>query len=396
MAEEAHHNNHKKKISLVAILALIVVSAVGWYIYSLGKESTDDAFVDGKVYAVTPRVSGYVAEVFVEDNQRVMAGEPLVRLDTSEYEVALASAKASLAEAEAVLTALKLGVPLELSQTEQRVRGATAQLESMRKTLEMLGQEEKAALQELKRTQAENDLAQKELRRMQALQRTGAVSKSALDSALAKARSTQAQVRAAAARRDMALKQHDSTLADMVRLEANIDLAATGQEQADIQSTQVEAQKARVDLFRSQVHQAELNLEYTTVKAAVDGFVTRKQVQTGLMVSRGQPLMAVVPLDPGRLWITANYKETQLTRVKPGQRVSIEIDAFPGHKLAGKVESIMAGTGAVFSLFPPENASGNFVKVVQRIPVKIVFDGASQDLPDLRVGMSAVPVIFTE
>ncbi|MBU2550481.1 MAG: HlyD family secretion protein [Proteobacteria bacterium] len=362
----------------------------------MGRESTDDAFVDGKVFAVSPRVSGYVTEVLVEDNQRVQAGQPLVLLDASEYEVARASARAALAEAEAMLASLELGVPLELTQTEQRVRGARAQLESMRKTLDMLGREEEAAAQELKRAEAENDLARSELRRMQALQRSGAVSRSALDTAETRARSAQAMAQASAARRDMAAKQRASTRADMARLEANIELAATGQEQADIRARQVEAQRARVELARSQAEQAELNRGYTTVKSPADGFVTRKQVQAGLMVSRGQPLLAVVPLDPQKLWITANFKETQLTRVRPGQRAYIRVDAFPDRKLLGKVESIMAGTGAVFSLFPPENATGNYVKVVQRIPVKIVFDEAPGNLPDLRVGMSALPVIFTD
>ena len=295
---------------------------------------------------------------------------PLVKLDSSEYEVALAAAKATLAEAEAVLTTLQMGVPLELAQTEQRVRGARAQLDSMKKTLEMIGNEEEAAQQDLKRAKAENDLAQTDLRRMRALQKSGAVSKSSLDAATTKARSTYATVQAAEARRNIAAQRHASTLADMARLEANIALAATGEDQAKIQAKKVEAQKARIELARSQVHQAELNLEYTTIKAPVDGHVTRKQVQAGLMVSRGQPMMAVVPLEPGMLWVTANFKETQLTHVKPGQKVTIQVDSFPGKKLTGRVDSIMAGTGSVFSLFPPENASGNFVKVVQRIPVK--------------------------
>ena len=396
MAEKAIRKNRRKKTILLLIMGLIVFSAIGWYIYGLGRESTDDAFVDGKIFAISPRVSGYVIDVLVEDNQRVKAGDSLVKLDATEYEVALASTKASLAEAESVLASLELGVPLELTQTEQRVRGARAQLESMKKNLEMIGREEEAAVQDLKRAQAESDLARTELRRMRSLQRSGAVSRSVLDTAATRARVDQTQVQAAAARRDIAVKQAASIRADMNRLEANIELAATGQDQADIRAHQVEAQKARVELIRTQVRQAELNLDYTTIKAPADGYVTRKQVQAGLMVSRGQPLMAVVPLDMKKLWITANYKETQLTRVKPGQPVIIRIDAFPGMELAGRVDSIMAGTGAVFSLFPPENASGNYVKVVQRIPVKIVFDKAPRDLPDLRVGMSALPVILTD
>jgi membrane fusion protein (multidrug efflux system) len=152
-----------------------------------------------------------------------------------------------------------------------------------------------------------------------------------------------------------------------------------------------------VELAKAQVRQAELNLRYTKVRAPADGRVTRKNVEPGQMVAPGQSLMAVVPLTPGELWVIANYKETQLSHVRPGQPASIKVDTYPGLKLSGKVESIMAGTGAAFSLFPPENATGNYVKVVQRIPVKIVLDKREgSDTPILRVGMSVVPTIFTD
>jgi membrane fusion protein (multidrug efflux system) len=178
-------------------------------------------------------------------------------------------------------------------------------------------------------------------------------------------------------------------------LKANVALAATGEDVAVIKARQVEAQKAKVQLAKSRLKQAELDLAYTTVPAPVDGHVTRKRVEPGLMVSRGQPLMAVVPLNPEDLWITANYKETQLTKVQPGQDVIIHVDTYPGLQLKGKVDSIMAGTGSVFSLFPPENATGNFVKVVQRIPVKITLDLNGQPAPpSLRIGMSVIPTIL--
>jgi membrane fusion protein (multidrug efflux system) len=181
----------------------------------------------------------------------------------------------------------------------------------------------------------------------------------------------------------------------MKGLESKVSLAATGEDLAQIKVRQVEAQKAKVTLEKAKVRQAELDLSYTTIVSPTDGFVTRKRVEPGLMVSKGQPLIAVVPLDSEGLWVTANYKETQLTRVKPGQEVTIRVDTYPGVDIRGRVDSIMAGTGSVFSLFPPENATGNFVKVVQRIPVKITFEPQENSrLPRLRIGMSVVPTIF--
>lgn len=181
----------------------------------------------------------------------------------------------------------------------------------------------------------------------------------------------------------------------MKGLESNVSLAATGQDLAQIKVRQVEAQKAKVTLEKAKVRQAELDLSYTTIVSPTDGFVTRKRVEPGLMVAKGQPLIAVVPLDSEALWVTANYKETQLTHIKPGQKVIIRVDTYPGVEIKGRVDSIMAGTGSVFSLFPPENATGNFVKVVQRIPVKITFDQQENSrLPSLRIGMSVVPTIF--
>jgi membrane fusion protein (multidrug efflux system) len=192
-------------------------------------------------------------------------------------------------------------------------------------------------------------------------------------------------------------RQKASLEADMERLRANVALALTGQDIAVIKARQVEAQRARVELARSRVKQADLNLSYTTLSSPAEGYVTRKSVEPGLTVSKGQPLMAVVPLGSDKLWTTANYKETQLTRVRQGQEVILHIDTYPDLVVKGRVESIMAGTGAAFSLFPPENATGNFVKVVQRIPVKIMFAADNpQPLPPLRIGMSVVSTILID
>jgi membrane fusion protein, multidrug efflux system len=393
-AESRKNNNHKKTLVLIVIL-LIVAAGLGYYWWSRGRVTTDDAYVDGHIFSITPRIAGYVTTVLVTDNQKVKKGDPLLSLDTTEYEVALAEAKASLAEAESTLTSLELGVPLEMSQTTQRVRGAQSQLESLRKTLDKTLKDEEAAFQDLRRAEAVYDLSMIDLRRTKELARTKVVPDSRLDEAETTARSNDAQVGAARAKLESVRKQRASLEAEIDGLKANVALAATGEDVAVIKARQVEAQKAKVQLARSRLKQAELDLAYTTVPSPVDGHVTRKKVESGLMVSRGQPLMAVVPLSPEELWITANYKETQLTKVHPGQEVIVKVDTYPGVQFKGRVDSIMAGTGSVFSLFPPENATGNFVKVVQRIPVKITLDLKGQEAPpSLRIGMSVIPTIL--
>jgi membrane fusion protein, multidrug efflux system len=397
MVEETGRNNNTKKRSLLLVVLLIVIASASLYYWQIrGQVSTDDAYVDGRIYMITPRISGYVTEVLASDNQEVKKGDRLLSLDHTDYAVALAEARASLAEAESTLTSLELGVPLELTQTSQRVRGAEAQLESLRKTMERVMKEEEAAAQELRRAKALHDQSVLDHRRMKDLSRTSSVSQSMLDSAETVGRSSEAQMNAAQARLEGVRKQRASMESEQEGLKANIALAATGQDLALIKARQVDAQKARVELAKSRARQAELDLSYTTVVSPADGFVTRKRVEPGLMASKGQPLMAVVPLTWDNLWITANFKETQLTEVRPGQEVTIRVDTYPAATLKGKVDSIMAGTGSVFSLFPPENATGNFVKVVQRIPVKItlvVNEGATPS--PLRVGMSVVPTIHT-
>jgi membrane fusion protein (multidrug efflux system) len=387
-------NTRGKKLGILVILGLLAITGLVYFLMTRGRETTDDAFIDGRIYSISPRVPGYVVEVLVEENQAVKEGQILVRLDVSEYEVALAAARASLAEAEANLASLELGVPLELNQTEQRVRGAKAQLAGLERTREGLIKEEEAAAADLQRASAERQNAFLDLKRIQELKKKGVVSASEEDAVATRAKSAQALMSAASARRDRAGKQLASVTAEMDSLRANVELAATGEDQADIRVRQVEAGRARVELAQAQVRQAELNLDFATVRASSTGHVTRKSVEPGQMVSRGQPLLAIVPLDTANLWVTANFKETQLTDVKPGQKVTMKVDAFPGVTINGRVESIMSGTGAVFSLFPPENASGNFVKVVQRVPVKIVFENNNQ-LPDLRIGLSVVPTIHT-
>jgi membrane fusion protein, multidrug efflux system len=384
-----------KFVAVVAVTLLVVTGAVGYYLLTRNQVSTDDAAVDGHIFTITPRVSGYVTQVFVDDNQFVKRGDPLLELDPVPYEVALAQAKATLAQNRATLTSLQLGVPLQLSQTVEQVRGAEARLESLGKTLDQLLQEEHAADQNVKQLQAQYHLATLELERQKALLKSGAVSQQALDNAVSAYDAMQAQLRAAKAKLGAVKEQRASQESEIRSREADVALAATGKEQAEIKARETDAQQAKVALAQAQVKEAELNLSYTTIRSPTNGYVTRKKIEAGQFVSSGQQLFAMVPLDRRDIWITANFKETELTDVRPGQRVDISVDTFPGITLKGKVDSVMAGTGAAFSLFPPENATGNFVKVVQRVPVKITLDEPDgKALPQLRIGMSVIPTIY--
>ena len=384
-----------KRNSIAILAGLLLVVVAGYLILTWGQVSTDDAYVDGHTFMITPRINGFVTEVAVRDNEEVEPGQTLVVMDSTDYDVALAQAKADLASSEAQLASLSLGVPLQVNQTGFNVTGAQAQLQSQYKGLEQAKKDEDAANQAVAQTQAQLHQAQLDVGRMDQLRVKQVVAQSELDTAQTNVKTSMALFQAAQAKALSARNNVAALQADIDRYKANIGLAATGQDVAEIKTKDVQAQQAKVDLARDQVKQAELNLGYTKIVSPVRGHVTRKNVEPGQLVLAGQPLLAVVPLDGDNVWITANFKETQLTEVRPGQPVDVEVDTYPGVKIKGTVESIMAGTGAAFSLFPPENATGNFVKVVQRVPVKIIINAGSERYPLLRLGMSVVPTIDT-
>ncbi len=385
----------RKRVIMLAVLLAIVCFGVVQYVRGMGRVSTDDAFVDGRIYQITPRVDGYIVEDLVEDNQLVDEGQPLMVLDPVGYEVGVAQARADLAAAEAQLASLRKSVPLQVSQTEFQVTGARAQLDSLLRSLDQARMEEAAAGQMALQAEAGLRNAELNFNRLSSLRQDGIIAQSAFDEAQSVLDSSRAQVGAARDRARAAGRNAASLSEDAARLRANIGLAQTGHEVASIKDLEVAAQEARVELARQKVRKAELDLGYTRILAPARGHVTKKKVQTGQLVGAGQPVMALVPLNSDQLWVTANFKETQLEKVRPGQRVTLVVDTFSGKELTGRVESVMAGTGAVFSLFPPENAMGNYVKVVQRIPVKIVLDPVNATEP-LRLGMSVVPTIHLD
>ncbi|XHR28968.1 MAG: HlyD family secretion protein [Chthoniobacteraceae bacterium] len=328
---------------LLALGLLIIAVAAGALYYKVAVapyESTDNAFIEGHVTPVAPQIPGRVIRLLVEDNQEVKRGETLLEIDPSDYQVKVTQAQAGLAAAKSRLEQAKAQLSVDEAMQEQARAGLTA-------------------------VEAESSRAQAELKRYQSVE-SRAVSRSQVDVAETQARSAAAQVEVARAK--------------VLGAEAQLGLGRAGLQSAAADIAQAEAA----------LRQAELNLSYTKLVAPDDGRVTRRSVEQGAYVQPGQALLAIVP---HRLWVVANFKETQLEHMRPGQPVSIRIDAYPGRKFSGKVESIQTGAGARFSLFPPENATGNFIKVVQRVPVKIVFDTAPDPALALGPGMSVEPAV---
>jgi membrane fusion protein (multidrug efflux system) len=327
-------------LPIVITFAVLILGAVLAYYFIAVRpyETTDDAFIDGHAIQISPQVAGHVLQLFVTDNQFVKKGDPLVQIDPRDYDVVVAQARANLAAAKS-----------RSAEARQQVIVARAKAD-----------QDRAAVSS---AEADAKLADADLGRYQAVEKR-AISQQQLDAAVATAQSTQASL-------EVARKKADASAAQVGQDEAQVPTADAGVQQAE-----------------AALRQSELNRSYADIVAPEDGWVTRRVVEVGQYVQVGQALLAVVQPNA---WITANFKETQLAYMKPGQPVWIEIDAYPRKKYKGHVDSIQAGTGAQFSLLPPENAAGNYVKVVQRMPVKIVFD--DNDVPQqmLPLGASVVP-----
>ena len=326
---------HKAALILISILLLGVWFAADWFLKSRTHLSTDNAFIEAHIHPVAPRVSGTVTAVLVRDNQLVKKGDLLVTLDAIDYRVAVDKAEAELGIARNETSSDRLQVAASRAAVQSaRVQRDQAELD-LKRGIALFGKEV---------------IPREQLDRLQTAQR------------LSEAR----------------LKQAEENL------KKDEVIAGIGGESAG---------KARIRKQQAALEENRLKLEYTRIVAPVEGYITRKGVEVGATVQPGQSLMAVVPLTNS--WITANYKESQLTHIRPGQQVTFRVDSYPGKTFKGTVDSIMAGTGAAFSLLPPENATGNYVKVVQRIPVKILIDSSSDPQHLLRVGMSVEPTILT-
>jgi membrane fusion protein, multidrug efflux system len=376
---------------LVGVIVLLVVGVFLWR-YLSSYESTDDAQADVHFYPVSARVGGYVLRVNVNDNQWVEKGTVLVEIDPKDYQVALAQAEANLKSAEATAQSLNITIPITSVNTTSQLEFATSGIEDAGAGVIAAERQLNAAHSQIEAAQANDVKAQADLRRYKLLVDKREVAPQIYDQALAAAKSSTATVAAALANESAAQQSVKQARSHLAQANANHQYAETGPQQVSSTKAHVRALIADVEQKRALVEQAQLNLQYTKIVAPVSGEVN-KTVVVGMNVSDGQQLLTVVPLD--EVWVTANFKETQLRRMKVGQRAEIHVDSS-GRTLKGRVDSIAGATGPLFSLLPPENATGNYVKIVQRIPVKIVLEPGENRDRVLRPGMNVVPDIYLQ
>jgi membrane fusion protein, multidrug efflux system len=406
-------------LAVVAVVAAVTFGGSMWYRY-LTQVSTEDAYVEGTISPVSAKVSGHVTELLVRDNQAVKKGDVLLRVDARDYEARRNQLRAAVAVAEAGVRAARSEVPLARDVTRAQIDEGRAALESTLvgvKSSESAVEEARARVEarraataamraDVTAAQASERRTARELERMSSLVKNDFVSRRELDDAQA-AHETAVAVLEATQRRlaqtEKDIQQAEAELASRVLAieqsrqkvaESRGALArAQGQgHQVTVKDAEVVRAEARLKEAQADLAVAELALEHTVVRAPLDGIVSKRAVEVGQIVQLGQPLLAIVPLHD--VWVVANFKETQLTRVRPGMQATVTIDSFPDKTFTGTVHSLSAGTGSRFSLLPPENATGNWVKVVQRVPVKILLEEKEVGNPQpLRAGMSAVVTI---
>jgi membrane fusion protein (multidrug efflux system) len=385
-------DRRKRRRNLIILLAAVVVVIAGLFLwrYLSSYESTDDAQADVHIYPVSARISGYVIRVNVNDNQWVNKGDDLVEIDPTEYQVAVAQAQANLANAEATAQSLNITVPITSVNSTSQLQFTASGIEDARAAVNAASKQLAAAHQQVEAAQANDVKAQDDLHRYKLLVDKREVSPQIYDQALAAAKASSANVAAAEASESAAEQFVQQAQSRVAQATANHAYAQTGPQQVSSTRARVQAAIADVQQKRAQVQQAELNLQYTKIVAPVSGEVN-KTVVVGLNVEPGQQLLTVVPLD--EVWVTANFKETQLKHMQVGQKADIHVDSS-GRTLHGHVDSIAGATGPLFSLLPPENATGNYVKIVQRVPVKIVLEEGENRDRRLRPGMNVVPDVY--
>jgi len=388
------------------VVLLGVAGGVLWLWLTSGRESTDDAQVEAHVTQIAPRVGGTILKVNVSDNQHVEADAVLVELDPRDYEVARDKARAELADAEATALAAQSNVPITTTTTAGNVTTAQGSLEQARAATESAQKEIDAAharlttaQARLREAEANSTKATRDVERLRGLLAKDEVSQQQFDTATAAAEaqragadSAKSQVTEAEAGVRVAESKLTQAQAGEQQAHAGVRTAQTGPEQVAAMRARASSAQAKVEQMKAALAQAELNLQYATVRAPVAGIVSRKTAEVGQIVQASQPLMALIPLQD--VWIVANFKETQLTDMRPGQRATITVDAYGGKEFKGHVDSLAAATGARFSLLPPENATGNYVKVVQRVPVKIVLEPGQDPDHLLRPGLSVTPTVY--
>ena len=393
-AEESPEKKSRRKIILFAVLALLIVGGGLFYWHSTFTESTDDAQVDGDLYQVSSRVTGQVIKVYVEDNQKVQAGDLLAEIDPKDYQVALEQAQANLASAQASAVQANVNVPITTTTTTTSISTTGSDVQAATAAVAQAQKEAQAAEARVAEAKANAIKSQLDVDRYTPLVEKDVISKQQFDAAVATAAANKAAVLEAEA---TVIAQQSAVTQAMQKLSQSRYTAnqsvKTGPDQVRAQQAKANAALADVKQAQSKVDQAVLNLSYTKITAPATGIVNKKNVQVGANLSIGQDLLTIIPLD--NLWVTANFKETQLDRMRPGQNVTIKVDALGGRRFRGQVRQIGGATGSRLSLFPPENATGNYVKVVQRIPVRIDFTNLREENQDLalRPGFSVTPVV---
>src|SRR5579863_736536 len=387
---ESYFSTHPRASMYLAIAAvLLLVAGFFTYRYFSMYETTDDAEVDGHLMPLSARITGYVIKVNVDDNQYVDAGTVLAEIDPRDYQVALDQANASLADAQATAQALNINVPITSVSSDSQVSATEADVENARAGISVAQDQYTAAKAQLAESEANDVKAQNDLIRYKQLVDKQEISQQLYDQAVAAAKANSAAVASAHASATAAEQQVTQARSRLAQADANYRNAQTGPRQVASTRARALSADATVQQKQAAVEQAQLNLQYTKIIAPVNGVVS-KNAEVGMNVQPGQQLFSIVPLD--EVWITANYKETQLKYMRPGQPAEIKVDAN-GRTYKGKVDSIAGSSGARTSLLPPENATGNYVKVVQRIPVKIVLEKGQNSDHYLRLGMSVEPKV---
>ena len=392
--DESPAKKSRRKFIIIAVVILLVIIAGLFYWHSTYSEDTDDAQVDGNLYQVSSRVTGQITKVYIDDNQKVEAGQAIAEIDPRDSLVALEQAQANLASAQAAASQATVNVPITSTSTRTSTSTTSSDVLSADAAVSQAQKQVQAAAARVDQAQAQAIKSQLDVDRYTPLVQKDVISKQQFDGAVAQATSDKATVLNAQA---TLIAQQDAVRQAQQKLNQSRMQAAeaqrNGPQQIKMQQAHAEAAMADVKQAQARVDQAKLNLSYTHVVAPVAGIVNKKNVQVGANVAVGQDLLTIVPVT--NLWVTANLKETQLNKIRPGQKVSIEVDALGGRKFSGTVTQVGGATGSRLSLFPPENATGNYVKVVQRIPVRIDFTDLQDENKDfaLRPGFSVVPVV---
>jgi len=392
--EESPQKNSSRKFIVIAVVILLVIGAGLFYWHSTFTEDTDDAQVDGDLYQVSSRVTGQVVKVYVEDNQKVKVGDLLAEIDPKDYQVALEQAQANLAGAQASAVQATVNVPITTTTTTTSVSTTSSDVQGAQAAVAQAQKQAQAAEARVSQAKANAVKSNLDVERYTPLVQKDVISKQQYDGAVAQAAANTATVLEAEATviaQQSAVSQALQKLSQS-RFSASESLK-NGPQQVKVQQARANAALADVKQAQAKVDQAQLNLGYTRITAPATGIVNKKNVQVGANLSIGQDLLTIIPVT--NLWVTANFKETQLQKMHPGQHVVLKVDALGGRKFTGKLTQIGGATGSRLSLFPPENATGNYVKVVQRIPVRVDFTDLQKENSDysLRPGFSVTPEV---